>query len=137
MPTQASFLVAADALDLAAHDAAALLPPTDSLVTPTVLAGGLVTARVVVALDGCSAGLGSVAQACRGDASECRRRAALCAQYWDEVAVWETSIVAYQRAARDWQARYDARQASPAAPDPGPAPRAPNGPPFRPFPWVD
>ena len=137
MPTQASFLVAADALDLAAHDTAELLPRADALVTPPVLAGGLVTARVIVALDGCSARLGSVARACRDDASECRRRAALCAQYWDDVAAWESSIAAYQRTARDWQARYEAHQASPSEPDPGPAPRAPNGPPLRPFPWVD
>ena len=137
MPTQATFLAAADALDALAHDVPAVLPPVDALVTPAVLDGGLLTGQVTSALQSSTAGLAVVAQACRDAAAEARWRAEVCALHWQHIAEWDAALADYQQAARTWQARHEEHRASSSTPDPGSPPRAPGAAPTRPFTWVD
>ena len=137
MPTQATFLAAADAFEAAAHDVSLVLPPLDALVTPPVLDGGLLTRQVTTALVSCTSALAVVVQACRDAAAESRWRAEVCAVYGRHVAAWGVAMTDYQHATRRWQASYEEHQASPNSPDPGPPPRSPGPTPPTPFTWVD
>jgi hypothetical protein len=137
VPTQATFLAAADALDALAHDVPEVLPPVDALVTQAVLDGGLLTRQVTSALRTSTSGLTVVAQACRDAAAESRWRGEVCALHWQHIAVWDAALADYQRAARTWLARYEEHRASSTTPDPGPPPRAPGAAPTKPFTWVD
>lgn len=137
MPTQATFLAAADAFEAAASDVSVVLPPLDALITPPVLDGGLLTRQVTAALVSCTSGLAVVVQACRDAAAESRWRADVCGVHWQHVAAWDVAMTDYQQAARRWQAGSEDHQASPTAPDPGPPPQSPGATPPKPFTWVD
>jgi hypothetical protein len=136
VPTSTTYLSLAEAFEAAAVEVDRSLARPTTLVSPAVLAGGLLTAQVTDALAANSARVTSAARALRDAAHECRRRAAVCALHAHRVAVWDAEDAAYGRALRDWQAADAAHRASSSVPAPGPRPLPPTPRPERPAPWV-
>ena len=136
MPTPSTFLTAADALDAAAAEAARLLAPPGTLLTPEVLDGGLLTEKAAQAIAACADRLATVAGALSDAARECRRRAVVCELYRARVTAWERADAAYAQALREWHASDTARRAVPSSPDPGPLPTSPGARPAEPYAWV-
>lgn len=137
MPTQATFLAAASALDEVADDAEQLIPPVQRALTPDVLRGGLFTDEVHRAVDDADLTARVVAGNCRNAADECRVRAHACELYWQEVAQWEAATDRYVRQLRAWQNRRLAQLNDPTLPDPGPHPRSPGPQPAKLYDWID
>ena len=136
MPTEATYLAAAVALERAASDADDLARSLPNGLSTDVLRGGALTAAVRFALGRSTAAVVTVATATRAAAALCHWRAEQCRLYAQRVERWQQADNAYGRAVRDWQALAAAHRASPSIPAPAGPPAPPGDPPVRPYPWI-
>jgi len=136
VPTEATYLAAAIALERASSDADELVRDARDAAAHDALRGGALTAAVRFAIERIETGGTAVASALRSAADACRWRAEQCRLYDDELARWHQLDDAYVQAVRTWQALSAAHRASWSVPDPGAPPTAPAGPPSRPHPWI-